>query len=913
MGERAMLERSRKMKRMSSLRIARKARMAVGVCAVGLASLGIAAPANADFGVVPGSFSAELLDAGALPQTQAGSHPDKLVTKFDLITKSIPDPNNPGSNIDVPDGKLKDIVVELPAGLAGSATGAPVCPNEVFGAGFNPCPAETLVGIATLNLSLFGPPTLQDFAVYNLEPGPNQAARFGWKVLIPPVNVISSVRSESDYGLTSTIADTNQAAGVYGSSLTLFGVPADHNASNTPGTPEFGTPGHGPRKWLLRLPTSCDGNDLQVKLKVNSFEDPANVKEYTTDMPAITGCNSVPFDPSITVEPKSRRADSPSGYDVHIKLPQSDDPAQLGTADLKDATVTLPEGVSISPSAANGLQACTDAQFGAGTTNPMNCPDASKVGSVTVDTPSLAQPLEGGLYLGESQPGNRFRLFLHAERSGVVLRLKGSVVPNANTGQLVTQFAGNPQLPFSDLHLSFFGGSRAVLANPPTCGTKTATAELTSHAGQTRSASYSFSINQAADGGPCAGSLPFTPFLVAGSTNPVAGDFSPFVLRLARNDGQQTLSTLSVDLPPGFTAQVAGVPLCAEANAQAGTCAADSRVGSVSVGAGPGSAPVDVTGSAYLAGPYKGAPFSLVFVVPARVGPIDLGTVVLRAAIQVDQRDAHLTVVSDPLPQIVGGVPLRMRSLTVTVDRDEFTINPTSCAVKSIHATVGSGQGGSAATQNRYQVGDCASLGFSPRMSVALTGRKQVSPGDHPGLRVRLRQGAGQAHLRTVRLTLPTGVALDVDNLPSQVCSAAEIAARNCPAAARVGSARAVTPLLSSPLTGGVYLGQGSADLPSLIVLLNGDIDVTLEGTNVFTKAGLRTAFNGIPDVPLSDFQLNLAGGGDGILTPVRRSLCAAKLVAPVRMVGQNGLRKDVRVAIARPCSKSSRKSAKRH
>ena len=871
-------------------------------CVAALTILGVAAaPASAEIGLKPGTdFVAELLDQNGDPQTQAGSHPDRFITDFQLATVDL-------NGSEVPDEKIKDIVVELPAGLAGSANGAPVCSNEQFGTGFGAtCPADTMVGIAELNLSLFGPPTIQTFAVFNLEPGPNQAARFGWKVLIPPVNVISSVRGESDYGLNSSIANTNQAAGLYGSRLTLFGVPADHNKNSVdPTSPDWNQPGSGPRKWLLRMPTSCPTDPMTVKLKINSFEDPSDVKEFDTTVPAPTGCEKVPFEPTVSVEPKSHRADSPSGYDIHIRLPQSDNPAVLGTADLKSAVVTLPPGVSISPAAAGGLASCTDAQFGAGTKNPMNCPDASKVGTVDIETPSLPKPLVGGLYLGQQQPGDTFRLFLHAERSGVVLRVKGSVQADPNTGQLTTVFNDNPELPFSDLHLSFFGGPHAVLTNPSSCGAKTATAELTAHSGEVENTSYHYAIDQAANGGPC-GALPFAPSLFAGSTNPIAGAFSPFVLRVGRDDGQQELSTLKVDLPPGFTAQVAGVPLCPDANAAAGTCGADSRVGSVVVGAGAGSSPVDVPGTAYLGGPYKGAPFSLVFVVPARVGPIDLGTVVVRAAIQVDTRDAHLTVLADPLPTIVGGVPLRMRTLTVRIDRDNFAINPTSCAEKSVMAAVGSTAGGSATPQSRYQVADCASLRFTPRMRLQLTGRNQLRRGRHPGLLARLRQGPGQAHLRAVGVTLPQGVSLDIDTLPDP-CTREQLAALSCPDSAQVGTSRAVTPLLDAPLSGPVYLvaaGPG-ASLPGLAAILRGQITIVIEGVTSFTRRGLTSRFGLIPDVPLSRFTLRLGGGSDGILAPTRANLCTGSLRGRLVLRGQNGGKRSSRPKFAAPCPKS--------
>jgi hypothetical protein len=321
------------------------------------------------------------------------------------------------------------------------------------------------------------------------------------------------------------------------------------------------------------------------------------------------------------------------------------------------------------------------------------------------------------------------------------------------------------------------------------------------------------------------------------------------------------------------------------------------------VGAGAGATPVDVPGTAYLGGPYKGGPFSLVFVVPAVVGPFNLGTVVVRAAIMVDPSDAHLTVVSDPLPQIVAGVPLRMRSLTVRIDRPTTTVNPTSCAVKAVEATVGSAQGASAALANRYRVGDCAALRFRPRISARFTGRRQVRPGRHPGLQVRVRQGRGQANLRNVAFTLPARVSLDIEALPDP-CTRAQLATMSCPADSRVGTARAVTSLLSRPLTGPVHLvqGAGAGGLPALAAILRGEVTIVLEGRTAFVRGRTRNTFAAIPDVPITDFRLNLAGGRNGILSPARRSLCARGQFANVRMVGQNGKRRQSRLRVGTPC-----------
>jgi hypothetical protein len=505
--------------------------------------------------------------------------------------------------------------------------------------------------------------------------------------------------------------------------------------------------------------------------------------------------------------------------------------------------------------------------------------------------------------------------------SGVVLKLAGHVEADPVTGQLTTRFTDNPQLPFEDLDVNFFGGPRAALRSPATCGAYATTSTMTPwsapQSGPAATGSDSFTVTSAPGGGGCApteAAQPHQPSFSAGTVAPVAGEPSPFVLRLQREDGSQTLRGLNVSLPRGLLAKLAGVPYCAdsaiaEASSKSGTaeqagpsCPAASQVGTVSVGAGAGTSPFFVAGKAYLAGPYKGAPLSLAIVTPALAGPFDLGTVVVRAALQVDPETAQVRVISDPIPTILQGIPLDVRSIAVNVDRPDFTLNPTNCEPTAVNGEAVSLAGQVAPLSNRFQVGGCRGLDFSPDLSIKLTGKTKRT--GHPALQAVLQAKAGEANIGTAVVTLPPGEQIDNAHV-QQPCTRVQFDAKQCPARTILGRARATSPLLDAPLEGPVYFraNGGSHPLPDIVADLEGQIDIVLVGHIDAVHARVRTTFDAVPDAPVSRFTLNLFGGKKGLLIN-NRDICARPYRAQVKMTGQNGKRHDFQPIVRASCGK---------
>ncbi len=619
--------------------------------------------------------------------------------------------------------------------------------------------------------------------------------------------------------------------------------------------------------------------------------------------------------------------------------------AELATSHLKKAEVKLPAGVSISPSAANGLQACTAAQVGVTNDSPIRfnldeakCPNTSKVGTVTLETPLLQKTLEGSVYVAaqdENPFHSKFAMYLVVEDriQGLVLKLAGKVTPDPQTGQLTSVFENNPQLPFTDFKLHFFGGARGALANPVTCGEVSTTTHLTPWSAvdldnpaesEVAHPSDGFKINSGPNGSACANTpqqRPLAPGFKAGTVGTKAGAKTPFMMTLTRPDGQQELSSLSLTTPPGFTASLKGVPYCSAAQIAAAehnrgkaeqassSCPAASQVGSVSATAGPGSEPISVGGKAYLAGPYKGAPISMVFITPAVAGPFDLGTVVVRNGVYVNPETAQITVKSDPIPQIVEGIPLRIRSIAVNIDRSSFAVNPTNCEPMSVAATVNGASGASANVSSRFQVGDCDSLGFKPKLDLSFFGPTHRSA--FPKLRAVLTAREGDANIGRAQVTLPKTEFLEQAHIRT-VCTRVQYAAQACPAASVYGFARAWSPLLDQPLEGPVYLRSSDNTLPDLVASLDGQIHVDLVGRIDSINARIRNTFETVPDAPVSKFELTMQGGKKGLLVN-NTELCKAKQKprATARFTGQNGALQEIKPVVKTSCGKKQKKSRK--
>jgi hypothetical protein len=879
---------------------------------------------------------------------QAGGHAD-LTTEFEF-TALPPDPGF----VPLPEGDLKRLVADLPPGQLGDPNATPKCSQFDF---LNisrvlnlseGCAAASQVGVAEVTL---GRALAAQFPVtvpvYNMEPrNGGETARLAFYVpaVNVPIQIGLRVRSESDYGITAISDGLTRFYPVASVRMTLWSSPGDasHDSSRYPqvlgdgrafcgfvcvGPPPLPfplspNPGLPPRAFLTN-PTSCDG-PLISRVSAISYQEPDTSVGAEHTMPTMSGCDLVPFEPVLSIEPRSRLVDSPTGLDVELTLPPSTDPNLPAQSHLRHARVTLPEGVSINPSAAHGLTACTDAQLKLGTREPADCPDAARVGTVEIESPPLPgdNMLRGGVYQRPQLPGETFRVVIVAEGHGVSAKIPGVVRPDHTTGQIVSLFEETPQVPFTKMTVRFDGGDRAALATPPRCGTFTTTGIFTPWSGQADAVrNTAFDASWDGAGAACPAQLPFDPTVSVGSRSNVAGATSAFVLRIQRGDRNQELRSTTVETPRGLSAYLKGVEICKAAQADAGTCSEATRVGTTTSGAGAGSHPFYLGGKVFLTEGYKGGAYGLSIVVPAVAGPFDLGDVIVRAAIHVDRRDATLRVVSDPIPRIIEGVPLRVRDIRVVMDRPRFTVNPTSCDPQQIVTKLESYDGTVATRTNRMKMSDCASLGFKPRLAMRLTGRKQRRTGGHPGVRAVVKQAAGQAGIKRVVARLPRTLALDPDNAQA-LCEYEEGIKDepNCPKGSIVGRARAVSPLLNRPLVGNVYFvknvridprtGNRIRTLPMIVLALRGEIAINLRGEASTKKDGtLVSTFSGVPDAPISRFKLNIGGGQNGILvvTRNRRSkldLCDGPQVLEADIDGHNGRRYDRDVKVKTPCPK---------
>ncbi len=898
-------------------------------------------------------------EAGGGVDTQAGSHPFQLTTTLGVNTE-----NAEGK----PTALTKDLYFYLPSGLIGNPHPFAQCTLASFLK--EACPLNTVIGVsrstirlnlAVLNGSGYRGETTIIVPVYNLEPSIGEPARFGFIIEGEPVLLTTSVRTGGDYGVTVTVRNVTQAIEFQGDELTIWGVPGDprHNISRgeeclgvATAQAEGNNPGECPPfveprpPSLLGLPTSCSG-PLRTTMQSDSWTEPQNLNEplvSTQPMPAMDGCNRLPFSSSITVAPDGQQASTPTGLTVGIHIPQEEtlDAEGLSEAAVKDATVALPEGVQISSAGAGGLLACSEEQVGftgveaPGGTNPggtnlytpgpAGCPDASKVATAEIKTPLLPEPLVGAAYLAAQNAnpfGSLIALYLYAEDpvAGVRVKLAGEVKLNETTGQIVTVFPNSPQVPFEEAKLHFFGGERAPLSTPPLCGSYTSTASITPWSGNEPSKSTStFEITSGPNGAPCASPRPFQPGFNAGTTSVQAGGYSPLTMTLSRPDADQALGKLSVVFPPGISAGLRGVRLCEEPQAATGQCPAESQIGTVTVSTGFGGDPFPVeTGKAYITGPYEGDPFGVDVVVPAVAGPFNLGTEVVRSKVDVDPTDAHLTVVSDAFPTMLDGIPLQLQHINVLVNRPDFVFNPTSCEPMKLTGVLGSSEGASANVANPFQVTNCAALSFKPEFAVSTSAKTSRTEGAslHVSLTLPNTPRGTGANVAKVRVSLPKQLPSPLKTL-QRACTEKVFAENpsSCPKASRVGEAKVETPVLEGPLTGPAYfVSHGGAKYPELIIVLTGEDGVTVQvhGETFISKAGITTAtFGTVPDVPFSNFELELPQREYPALT-ANGNLCKGTLIMPTEFLGQNGLKinQETKISVA-GCPKSKKVSHKR-
>jgi hypothetical protein len=916
---------------------------------------------------------------GGSVDAQAGSHPFQLTTNIALNQVVRPDQQSGGVLFPRPAALPKDLNFELPAGLVGNVTQTPQCTGQQFstfgeGTVFNRCPADTAIGVAQL---IFAAPTLQSdkevpievpVPLFNLTPLRGEPARFGFEYEARPIYLNTAVRTGGDYGVTVTAKNITQSVDLIGSQVTFWGVPGDprHHASRGYPCIDGGEYPHGSESCsepqepdltpLLRLPTQCTSpltEPLQTTALADSWDEPANrlaaivpLAGDQGDPLGLEGCDKLPFAPSISTAFESRSADSPTGLTVDAHLPQeaSETPTGDSESDLKDTTVTLPEGVTLNPSAAQGLVGCSEAQIALSSPGAGSCPEASKVGTVKIKTPLLPNELEGSVYVASPQnfasgpSENPFRslvaLYIVAEDlvSGVVVKLAGNVTPNEATGQLTTTFETTPQLPFEDLKLSFFGGARAPLSTPSSCGTYTSEASFVPYSGTAPVQSSSrLEISSGAEGIGCPASRPFAPSFVAGTTGSGAGAYSPLTLTFSRRDQDQNLGAITVQTPSGLLGDLASVPLCGEAQANAGTCSSVSQIGDTTTEAGVGSEPVTLPQSdeasdpVYLTGPYGGQPFGLSFVVPAIAGPFNLGTVVVRASIAVNPTTSALMITSNPLPSMLRGIPLDIKTVNVAVNRPNFMFNPTACAAQTIGATITSSQGASAPVSSPFQATNCAALPFKPTLTVSTAGRASKSGGASLDVKIASKGGPGvvgeEANIKSVKVDLPIKLPSRLTTL-HKACPAAVFAANpaGCLKESDVGTASAVTPVLAHPLAGPAYLvSHGGEAFPSLEIVLQGEgITLILEGKTDIKKGVTSSTFKTVPDAPISSFELKLPTGkfsilGTNLPVSANYNFCGQTLNMPTAITGQNGavIKPTTKIAVT-GCPKAKQAAKKK-
>jgi hypothetical protein len=946
--------------RFAILRVGALGAFVLAMCLV-LAGLAAGEPSKHPFEIVPGSFQ-------ITPSTfQAGAHAD-LTTTFDFAHNTSEKTFN----------DVRSTVVNLPPGFIGNNTAVPTCTvaqlltppfkeGRLVGGTGADCPVDSQVGTISFTLDAPTAPYHQTFDLYNMETNtPGVAAELGFHAIVLTQLLPITVRP-GDSGLTVTSPNIEELGEPHDVSVTVWGVPnskannAERGLECNAFVGELACFGGGeevnvPPEPFLTNPTSC--GTTTATMSSNSWEEPEHFSEASTEVGPIVECERVPFEPTIQVTPTTRSVESPSGLNVSEIVPQTwEKPESVSAANLQDTVLTLPEGYTINPSAGSGLVGCTPQELEAETSSSLpgeGCPEESKIGSLEVETPVLAEKLGGAVYVAQPY-ANPFHSLLALyivvkdfER-GIVVRLAGKIEPNPVTGQLVTTFDNTPQVPFSRFTLKLHQGVTSPLVSPPACGTYAATAELTPWSALSSPvfSQSQFEIEDGIGGGACppGGVPPFAPKLLSGTQQNSAGAYSPFYLRLTREDGEQELAKFTTVMPPGLTGNLTGIPFCSEADIEAAraatgteelehpSCPAASEIGHTLVEAGVGTVLAQTPGKLYLAGPYHGAPLSVVSVTSAKVGPFDLGTVVIRFALDINPITAQVEIngsTSDPIPHIIDGIVVHVRNIRAYVDRPDFIENPTSCEHLQVTDTV-YGVDPSNLSQitpvdasSPFQAANCQNLAFKPSFSASTSSKVSRTLGT--SLTVKLgypKAPVGtQANIHLVKVELPKQLPSRLSTL-QKACTEAEFDANpaTCPATSIIGHAKAITPILPEPLEGPAYfVSHGGAQWPELIMVLQGyGFTIDLHGETLISKQGVTSStFHAIPDEPVTSFELTLPAGHYSALTGLG-NLCKGTLTMPTQFIAQNGmeLRQSTKVAVTGcPKAKKTKKKAahrKRH
>jgi hypothetical protein len=843
-----------------------------------------------------------------------------------------------------PVGEPKTFLVDLPAGLSVNAQATPQCElelkegKEVLPEG--ECPADSEVGVSVLGIYLGGVVHLS-VPVFNIKPRVGEPARFGFGFPGLEVFLNAGVAWQSDYHEYFTIHVP-----------TIPGLPLANSRLIFDGT--TGQEGEGGA--FLTNPSTCDNPEVEpfrhayaTTLHADSYEEEAPEDEYSALAPVFPppaflagsqevvgylpkgakpeGCAAVPFEPTAQTDPGTTSTDSPAPATVEVKMP-FEPHADVYQSNVKTVDLSLPQGMGLNPAVAASLSTCTEAQFGEGTRAPIECPADSRLGTVELETPVLPKgSLKGSAYLAapegnDPESGKLYRLFLDASSAqrGVSVRLAAGIAANKTTGRLTAKIENAPQLPFTSFKVKLDGKSVSPLTSPSTCGPNVTNHEFQSYAGSPDKGATEpgFQLADAPGGGTCAktgAERPFAPFFAAAPATNKAKSSTSYTLTVQRKDGEQELKGIDVTLPAGTTARLKGVAYCSEGQLAAAasssghaqlaspSCPGTSFIGTARVAVGSGSSPLTLDGNAYLGGPYRGAPLSMAIVTPAVAGPYDLGTVVVRAAVFVEPETGQIHVVSDPIPDVVGGAKLDLRSLSVQLSRSYFVRNGTSCKAASVNGSLAGGGNDPSNTadftSHAVSVGSwvegCKALGFKPRLKLTLGGATVRA--SHPHLRAVLNaRSQKDADIASLSVGLPHALFLDQSSLGT-VCTRTQFAASKCPSKSVYGHAKAWSPLLEKPLEGPVYLRSSSNKLPDLVAHLQGQVTIDLVGRIDSHEGGIRTSFEGVPDLPVAKFELDLPGGKHGLLE-ASRNLCQAPVDAKVLAVGHNSRKANLSRAV---------------
>lgn len=846
--------------------------LGLSLAVLGFLLAGPVAGAAADFEIAPDGFSAGVLNVGGEPEQRSGAHPDLLYIDFALnLGESTP----------------RDLVFDFPAGLGMNRAAVPLCPQSVIEAK-EECPPESRLGSLEIAFSGGGKTELP---LFGLETAPGQPMAVGSKASFDlPV---STELRPGDLGVTVAVSDLPQGQ-IAGGHLELWGIPADHQVGTSI-----------ERRALLTTPPTC--GPLGFEFRTRSWDEEAPWLSASTETPPLTGCESLPFDPGISVQLSNPVADSPTGLRTELTLPGDTAPDDLAQAPIESATIEMPAGIGVSAGGAEALAVCSEAQLGLGDGNPAQCPSSSRIGSIEIASAAIAGAFTGTIYLGEGVPGQRFRVFVALDAAGTAVKFV-TALRVAGSGRLVTVLKGLPPLSITRFAMSFDGGSGALLASPLNCGTASTDASFTPYGGGAPvNAVAGTKILPVPPATQCAAPL-FAPRLVTKMSSRWAGRPTSLSSTIERSQGEQLPSAFSMALPAGLSPRLGALQQCPPGAAAVAACPAASQMGHIVAEIGAGSSRAALRGGLYLTGPYRRAPFGVLIAIPSAVGPFDLGTMALRGGADFDPRSGRLIVSTERLPAAVEGVPVRFQSIKLSIDGAGVVHNPTNCARGSTHVLLQSQEGATASLSSPFQARGCRRLGFRPEVRMTLLGRKQLRRHGRPGLLATVQPNPGDANLRAVRMSLPPAFGFSLGGL-GEICSRRDAAAGDCPATSRIGSTQAQSPLLADALRGDIYVAQPrGGGLPDIWISLHGGgIDVSMSGEIVARKGSTAIELTGLPDMPLGSLAMRLQPGDRSPLSLEARPCRGGKprhMVAPIVLTGQNAkqLSLEARIGIEARC-----------